>query len=80
MERLYIVQKKICLVPSLVVSTNAVVSFVMLVSVVPVNSVDVTGSVDPVTFSSSVVVARELILNLLSGCISQNETFILMTC
>ena len=67
METLYIVQKKICLVPSLVVSMNAVVSFVIPVSVVPVDSVDVTGSVDPVTSSCSVVSATELLLNLLSG-------------
>ena len=59
---------------------DATVSFVTPVSVVPVDSVDVTDSDDPVTFSSCVVVARGLILNLLSGCISQNETFILMTC
>ena len=56
-----------CLVPSLVVSMNAVVSFVIPVSVVTVDSVDVTGSVDPVTFSSSVVSATELLLTLLYG-------------
>ena len=63
MVRLYIVQKKICIVPSLVVSMDAAVSFVMPVSVVPVDSVDVTGSVDPVTFSSSVAVATKLSRN-----------------
>ena len=67
MVRFYVLQKKICLVPSLVVSMNAVVSFVIPVSVVTVDSVDVTGSVDPVTFSSSVVSATELLLTLLYG-------------
>ena len=46
-------------VPSFVVLTDAVVSFVMPVSVVPVDSVDVTGSVDPVVFSCTDVVATK---------------------
>ena len=57
----------ICLVPSLFVSMDMVVSFVMPVSVVSVDSVDVTGSVDPVIFSSSVAVATKLSRNLLCG-------------
>jgi len=54
---------KIIYVPSLVVSTDAVLSWVMPVSDVPVDKVDVTGSVDPVIFSSSVVVATKLSYN-----------------
>ena len=53
----------ICLVPSLFVSMDMVVSFVMPVSVVSVDSVDVTDSLDPVIFSSSVAVATKLSRN-----------------
>jgi len=79
-KRFYVVQKKICLVPSLVVSMDAVVSFVMPVSVVPVDSVDVTGSVDPVVFSCTVVDAIKYCHYInCAGCISQIEALLLMT-
>ena len=39
---------------------DAVVSFVMPISVIPVDSVDVTVSVDPVVFSCTDVVATKL--------------------